>query len=91
MPIRIDDSLDHIDWHQAKADLAADHFDNGRTPDALRRSFERSPHVVFARDDERVVGMAGCCPTASATHTSSTSGRWARTADEASPRRWSAI
>ena len=58
MPIRIDDSLDHIDWHQAKADLAADHFDNGRTPDALRRSFERSPHVVFARDDERVVGMA---------------------------------
>ena len=26
--------------------------------DALRRSFEQSPHVAFAHDDERLVGMA---------------------------------
>ena len=56
--VRIDESLKGIDWAQAKADLASDNFDNGRTPDALRRSFERSQHVAFARDGDRVVGMA---------------------------------
>jgi len=56
--IRIDDSLDGIDWRQVKADLAADDFDNGRSPDALRRSFEQSQHVAIARDEERVVGTA---------------------------------
>ena len=43
---------------QAKADLAADDFDNGRSPGALRASFERSQHVAIARDGNRVVGMA---------------------------------
>jgi predicted GNAT family acetyltransferase len=56
--VRVDSSLEGIDWAQAKADLAADDFDNGRNPDALRRSFERSQHVAFARDGERLVGMA---------------------------------
>ena len=58
MGIRIDSSLDGIDWARAKADLAADDFDNGRSADALRRSFEQSPHVAIARDGDRVVGMA---------------------------------
>jgi ribosomal protein S18 acetylase RimI-like enzyme len=58
MDVRIDSALDGIDWAQAKADLAADEFDNGRTPDALRRSFEQSQHTAIARDGERVVGMA---------------------------------
>ena len=58
MTVRIDESLDGIDWAQAKADLAADDFDNGRSPGALRASFERSQHVVIARDGDRVVGMA---------------------------------
>jgi ribosomal protein S18 acetylase RimI-like enzyme len=56
--IRIDDSFEGIDWGQVKADLAADDFDNGRTPDALRLSFERSQHVAIARDGDRVVGTA---------------------------------
>jgi ribosomal protein S18 acetylase RimI-like enzyme len=56
--VRIDSSLEGVDWTQAKADLASDRFDNGRTADALRRSFEQSQHVAFARDGERVVGMA---------------------------------
>jgi ribosomal protein S18 acetylase RimI-like enzyme len=56
--VRIDSSLEGIDWTQAKADLVADDFDNGRSADALRRSFEQSQHVAFARDGERVVGMA---------------------------------
>ena len=58
MTVRIDESLEGIDWTQAKADLTADDFDNGRSPAALRASFERSQHVVIARDGDRVVGMA---------------------------------
>jgi ribosomal protein S18 acetylase RimI-like enzyme len=58
MTVRVDESLDGIDWAQAKADLAADDFDNGRSPQALRASFERSQHVAIARDGDRVVGMA---------------------------------
>jgi ribosomal protein S18 acetylase RimI-like enzyme len=58
MPIRFDPSLQDIDWERAKADLAADAFDNGRSAEALRRSFENSEHVVFARDSDHVVGMA---------------------------------
>lgn len=58
MPVRVDSSLDDIDWDQAKADLVADRFDNGRSAEALGRSFEQSAHVAFARDGERVVGMA---------------------------------
>src|ERR1700750_73245 len=58
MTVRIDESLEGIDWAQAKADLAADDFDNGRSPGALRASFDRSQHFVIARDGDRVVGMA---------------------------------
>ena len=56
--IRITDSLDGVDWEQAKADLATDDFDNGRSPAALRRSFEQAQHVAIAWDGERMVGMA---------------------------------
>jgi ribosomal protein S18 acetylase RimI-like enzyme len=56
--VRIDDSLEGIDWAQAKADLVADDFDNGRSAEALRRSFEQSQHVAVARDGDRLVGMA---------------------------------
>jgi ribosomal protein S18 acetylase RimI-like enzyme len=56
--VRVDGSLDGVDWVQAKADLVADAFDNGRSAEALRRSFEQSQHVAFARDGNRVVGMA---------------------------------
>jgi ribosomal protein S18 acetylase RimI-like enzyme len=58
MAVRIDSSLEGIDWAQAKADLAADRFDNGRTPEALERSFAAAQHAVLARDGDRVVGMA---------------------------------
>jgi ribosomal protein S18 acetylase RimI-like enzyme len=56
--VEITDSLDDVDWARVKADLAADDFDNGRSPDALRTSFEQSQHVALARDSDRVVGMA---------------------------------
>lgn len=58
MSVRIDSSLEGIDWAAARADLIADDFDNGRSPEALRRSFEQSQHVAIARDGDRVVGMA---------------------------------
>lgn len=58
MTVRIDSALEGIDWELAKADLAADDWDNGRSADALRRSFAQSQHVAFVRDDDRVVGMA---------------------------------
>jgi len=57
-PIVIDDCLAGINWEEVKADLLGDNFDNGRSPAALRRSFENSQHVVFARSERRVVGMA---------------------------------
>jgi ribosomal protein S18 acetylase RimI-like enzyme len=58
MGIRIDSSLEGIDWAQAKADLVEDDWDNGRSAEALKRSFEQSQHVAFARDGDRVIGMA---------------------------------
>src|SRR4051794_32515171 len=58
MPVRLDSSLDGVDWAQAKTDLALDDFDNGRSPEALRRSFAQSQHAVVAHDGDGVVGMA---------------------------------
>jgi GNAT superfamily N-acetyltransferase len=55
---RLTDNGDDVDWAQAKADLVDDDFDNGRSAEALRLSFENSQFVVFAMDEERVVGMA---------------------------------
>jgi hypothetical protein len=56
--VELDSSLERIDWAEAKVDPAGDDFDNGRSPEALRRSFDRSQHVASARDGGRVVGMA---------------------------------
>ncbi len=58
MSIRVDSSLAGIDWPAVRSELIADDFDNGRSPTALRRSFEQSQHVAIARDGDRVVGMA---------------------------------
>jgi GNAT superfamily N-acetyltransferase len=58
MAVRIDDVLEGIDWVQVKLDLAADDFDNGRSPEALSRSFHQSQHVAIARGGHRVVGTA---------------------------------
>ena len=56
--VSVDGSLEGIDWTRCKTDLAADDFDNGRSADALRRSFAASQHVAIARAGDRVVGMA---------------------------------
>lgn len=54
----MDDRIDRVDWERAKGDLSADDFDNGRSPAALRRSFEHSQHVAFAWSGGALVGMA---------------------------------
>jgi hypothetical protein len=54
----IDSDTHRVDWVRAKADLAADDFDNGRSPEALRQSFANSPHVAYAWDGAELVGMA---------------------------------
>ncbi len=56
--IVINSEVDRVDWHQAKADLANDRFDNGRSTHALRLSFLRSQHVALAWAGESLVGMA---------------------------------
>ena len=47
-----------LNWVEMKADLAADDFDNGRSPEQLARSFEVSYSVSYALDGARCVGMA---------------------------------
>lgn len=56
--ITFSQTTDGIDWARLKDDLLADDFDNGRTPDELRRSFENSAVVAFARLDGRIIGKA---------------------------------
>ena len=58
-PITYETDLGSVDWAQLKATLAADRFDNGRTPEQLRRSFEGSFAAVLAyADAKQVVGTA---------------------------------
>lgn len=56
--IKYTTELGGIDWEQMKATLAADDFDNGRTPEQLRESFENSYAVVVAHDGETIIGTA---------------------------------
>lgn len=51
-------SLSKVDWNAMKATLAEDNFDNGRTPEQLRASFENSYATVIAYDGLHIVGTA---------------------------------
>lgn len=52
------DDLAGVDWEALKRVLAEDRFDNGRTADQLRRSFENSARVCIAWCAGRVIGKA---------------------------------
>lgn len=56
--IRYETRLEGVDWGRMKALLAADDFDNGRTPEQLRESFEHSHTAVVAYDGGGIVGTA---------------------------------
>lgn len=47
-----------VDWRALKAALAADAFDNGRTPEQYAASHRAAHAIVIARDGERLVGNA---------------------------------
>ena len=47
-----------VDWARLKELLAGDDFDNGRTPEQLRESFENSYAAVVAYDGGEIVGTA---------------------------------
>src|SRR4051812_47785006 len=52
-------NLAGIDWVQLKSSLNADDFDNGRTAEQLKRSFEDSAAAIVARSaGGRIVGTA---------------------------------
>src|SRR5688572_10883025 len=50
--------LSGVDWPAMKATLAEDRFDNGRTPEQLRISFENSFATCIAKVGGRCVGTA---------------------------------
>lgn len=56
--IRLARTLEAVDWSTLKADLGADEFDNGRSPEQLRASFVASGHVVLGWAAERLIGTA---------------------------------
>jgi len=47
---------DPVDWAALKAALAADAFDNGRSPAQMERSFRNSYRAVYAVDHENADG-----------------------------------
>jgi predicted GNAT family acetyltransferase len=50
--------LAEVDWARMKETLAADNFDNGRTPEQLRISFQNSYAAVVAHHVDRIIGTA---------------------------------
>jgi predicted GNAT family acetyltransferase len=47
-----------VDWEEVKAKVTKDDFDNGRTPEQLKASFENSFATCFAYDGETIIGKA---------------------------------
>jgi predicted GNAT family acetyltransferase len=51
-------NLENIDWVEMKTTLRQDAFDNGRSPEQLKVSFENSYAVCIAYSDSRIIGTA---------------------------------
>lgn len=47
---------DGVDWEAMRAILIEDDFDNGRTPEQYRVSFENSAVVCIAYDEDQIIG-----------------------------------
>lgn len=56
MPITYKRDLAGVDWDAMKAILIEDNFDNGRTPEQLRASFENSYSTCIAYADQQIAG-----------------------------------
>lgn len=51
-------NLDNVDWAEMKATLCLDAFDNGRSPEQLKKSFENSYATCIAYVENRIIGTA---------------------------------
>jgi predicted GNAT family acetyltransferase len=51
-------SLDGVDWHEMKATLTTDNFDNGRSVEQLEASFANSHSACIAYANGKIVGTA---------------------------------
>ena len=49
---------ENVDWSEMKTTLHKDAFDNGRTPEQLKKSFANSYAACIAYADERIIGTA---------------------------------
>lgn len=58
MDITYTTDISRVDWDALKAAVAADDFDNGRTPTQMRISAENSFVNVFAYAGDEIVGNA---------------------------------
>ncbi len=58
MDITYTSDISRVDWDALKAAVAADDFDNGRTPEQMRLSAQNSFVNVFAYAGEEIVGNA---------------------------------
>jgi GNAT superfamily N-acetyltransferase len=58
MDVTYTDDLSGVDWEEMKQALAEDAFDNGRSPEQLRVSFENSYAAVIAHSGGRIIGTA---------------------------------
>ena len=48
--------LSNVNWAVLKATLQADNFDNGRSPELYKKSFENSFAVCLACDGDKIIG-----------------------------------
>lgn len=58
MNIEYRHELTDVNWAQMKSRCAEDDFDNGRTPEQLRRSFENSFAACIAYAGDDIIGTA---------------------------------
>jgi ribosomal protein S18 acetylase RimI-like enzyme len=57
-PVRFEETSASVNWCALKERLREDLFDNGRSPDQLQMSFERSFAAVFAYHGTEIIGTA---------------------------------
>lgn len=57
-PIAVRDDLEGVDWAALSQALTADQFNNGRTPEELRRSFENSYATAIVGGGGEVIATA---------------------------------
>ena len=58
MAITFKFDLKNVAWSTLKDRLIEDNFDNGRTPEQLKRCFENSFASIIAYDGDKIIGKA---------------------------------